>query len=54
VGGFRHVPVVDAQGKPVGLVGVRDVLRYLADYFPQEVKNLPPHTQSESMPRHGG
>ena len=54
VGGFRHVPIVDEADRPLGLVGVRDVLRYLAGYFPEEVKNLPPHTQSEELPRNGG
>jgi CBS-domain-containing membrane protein len=25
-GGFRHVPVVDANGKPLGMVSARDAL----------------------------
>ena len=29
VGGFRHVPIVDA-GRPVGVVSARDVFRHLA------------------------
>lgn len=30
VGGFRHVPVLDEDGKtPIGIVSVKDVLRYL-------------------------
>ena len=27
-GGYRHVPVVD-NGKPVGMISVRDILRHL-------------------------
>ena len=30
VGGYRHLPVVD-EGKPVGMVSVRDVLRHVLD-----------------------
>lgn len=29
VGHYRHLPLVDAQGKPVGIISVRDILRYL-------------------------
>ena len=28
-GGFRHLPVVDEDGRPIGVVSVRDVLRAL-------------------------
>ena len=42
VGGFRHVPVVDAMGCPSSVVSVRDVVEFLVDFFPQHVLNLPP------------
>ena len=29
LGGYRHIPVVDSQDVPVGIISVRDVLRYL-------------------------
>ena len=29
MGGFRHVPVLSADGKPFSIVSIRDVLRYL-------------------------
>ncbi len=29
IGGFRHIPIVDSQGKVSGIVSVRDILRYL-------------------------
>ncbi len=41
VGGFRHVPVVDAQDRPVFVISVRDVVEFLVDAFPREVLNLP-------------
>jgi CBS domain-containing protein len=43
VGGFRHVPLVDEQGRPVGVVSVKDVVNYLADVFSQDVFTVPPN-----------
>jgi CBS domain-containing protein len=31
LGGFRHIPIVDAEGHPTGIISVRDILRYLTD-----------------------
>lgn len=55
-GGYRHLPVTDEQGAPVGLVTTRDIIEHLADYFPSDVLNLPPRlNQDESIPtREGG
>jgi len=29
LGGFRHIPIVNEQCEPIGLVSVRDILKYL-------------------------
>jgi CBS domain-containing protein len=42
VAGNRTVPLVDAERRPVGVVTVSDVIRWLADLFPEAVLNLPP------------
>ena len=42
VGGFRHVPAVDDEGRPVAIVSVRDVVGFLVESFPEEILNLPP------------
>ena len=42
VGGFRHVPLVDAQRRPVGIVSVRQVVDWVVDFFPEHVLNVPP------------
>jgi signal-transduction protein with cAMP-binding, CBS, and nucleotidyltransferase domain len=42
VGGYRHVPVVDATMKPIAVLSMRDVVRYLCSFFEKEVANLPP------------
>jgi CBS domain-containing protein len=41
-GRFRNVPIVDDEGLVAGIVRPQDVLRYLAEAFPEEVLNLPP------------
>ena len=28
-GGYRHLPIVDAKGTPIGVISVRDILAYL-------------------------
>jgi len=42
VAGYRTVPLVDGERKPVGVVTVSDVIRWLAGLFPEAVLNLPP------------
>jgi CBS domain-containing protein len=42
VGGFRHVPIVNARGCPAGVISVRDVVEFLVEAFPNEILNLPP------------
>jgi len=40
--GFRHVPITDDDGRPVGVVSMRDIIEYLSGFFPKDVLNLPP------------
>jgi CBS domain-containing protein len=32
VGGFRHVPILDADDRLVGVISIRDILRFLTDH----------------------
>lgn len=41
-GRYRNVPLVDDDGTLVGVVRPVDVLKYLAEAFPEELLNLPP------------
>ena len=41
-GNYRHVPIIDTENRPVGMVSIRDVISYLVEEFPQEVLTLPP------------
>ncbi len=33
LGGYRHLPVVDARGRAVGIISIRDILRFLCIRF---------------------
>jgi CBS domain-containing protein len=41
-GGYRHLPVVDEHGQPVGTLSVKRIVHYLVEHFPTVVYNLPP------------
>ena len=41
VGGFRNVPVVNDEMHPVGIIGISDIISTIADYFQDEIINLP-------------
>jgi len=41
-GRYRNVPVVDSAGRLLGVVRQSDIIKYLAESFPEELLNLPP------------
>ena len=51
--GYRHLPVLDDAGEPLGVLSVKDVVRYLVEYFPAKVYNLPP-TPDQTQPAREG
>lgn len=44
----RHLPIVDDRGHVLGLISIRDILAYIAERFPEDMLNLPPHPDHES------
>ena len=52
-GGYRHLPMVDAQGRPTGVLAVRGIVHYLVDHFPETVYNLPPNPNAAPSEREG-
>jgi CBS domain-containing protein len=42
MGGYRHVPLTDEAGRPVGVVSIKDIVALIVDLFPAPVLNLPP------------
>jgi CBS domain-containing protein len=40
--GYRTIPIVDDAGRPIGITTVGDVVKWLAEIFPEAVLNLRP------------
>lgn len=53
-GGYRHIPVLDGQGRPVGIVSMRDVVKFIVSLFPAVVLNEPPEPGLSARKLHGG
>ena len=41
-GAYRHLPVVDEEHRPVGVLSAKRIVRYLVEHFPALVYNHPP------------
>jgi CBS domain-containing protein len=52
-GGYRHLPVVDESGRPVGILSVKRIVHYLVEHFPGTVYNLPPDPGAVPLERDG-
>ncbi len=53
-GRFRNVPVVDDDRRLVGVVRQIDILKFLAESFPEELLNLPPRPHQRMEQAEGG
>jgi CBS domain-containing protein len=53
VGGYRHLPLVD-EGSLIGLLSIRDLLRYIVLFFPKEFLNQPSDPSGEPSSPWGG
>jgi len=54
VGRFRHVPLVDEEGRAVGIISTTDLVDLLVELCPEEVLNLPPEPELANHPRPEG
>ena len=52
-GAFRHLPIVDKDLSPTGVLAVHGIVRYLVDHFPETVYNLPPDPKAAPKAREG-
>jgi CBS domain-containing protein len=52
-GGYRRLPVVDADGRPQGVLKVTGILHYLVEHFPNVIYNLPPKPHHSTQHREG-
>lgn len=40
IGGYRHIPIIDQDGKPSFMVSVKDVVSFIFEQFPAEINNI--------------
>jgi hypothetical protein len=52
-GGYRHLPMIDGEGRPTGVMAVHGIVHYLVDHFPATVYNLPPDPKATTKEREG-
>ncbi len=52
-GGYRHLPVVNGDGRPTGILSARRLVHYLVEHFPAIVFNLPPDPNQYPETREG-
>lgn len=53
-GRYRNVPLLDQEDHLMGVVRPQDVLKYLAEAFPEELLNLPPRPHQKMEQPEGG
>lgn len=53
-GRYRNVPLVDDRRHLVGVVRQVDIIKYLAESFPEELLNLPPRPHQRMRAAEGG
>ena len=53
LGGYRHVPLVDEDQRPVGIISVRDIVDYVVEHHADLVYNLPPEPGVHPNAREG-
>ncbi|MCM8794574.1 MAG: CBS domain-containing protein [Candidatus Omnitrophica bacterium] len=49
-----HIPIVDEEGRLAGIISVRSVIKFLAEFYPTEVYNLPPDPDQIMRTAEGG
>lgn len=52
-GGYRRLPMVNDIGKPIGMVKVSGILRYLVEHSPRAIYTLPPDPKRKPSERDG-
>jgi CBS domain-containing protein len=53
-GRYRNVPLLDEEDHLVGVIRPTDILKYLAEAFPEELLNLPPRPHQKMEKPEGG
>lgn len=51
---FYHIPLIDKNGELVNVLSVRTLIRFLAEFYPTEIYNLPPNPTQVMKSQEGG
>ena len=51
---FYHIPLVNDQGELVNVLSVRTLIRFLGEFYPTEIYNLPPRPDQIVETQEGG
>ena len=54
VRGYRHVPIVDSEGRPLAVLSLREVVSFVVELLPGRVLNLPPDPRLGAHSADGG
>jgi CBS domain-containing protein len=52
-GGFRRLPIIDGNRKPIGVVQVASIVHYLVEHFPKTIYNQPAVSHPATQHREG-
>ncbi|MBI1882880.1 MAG: CBS domain-containing protein [Chlamydiae bacterium] len=53
-GNFYHIPLVDENNHLMNVLSVRTLIRFLSEFYPTEVYNLPPKHDQIILTQEGG
>ena len=53
-GGYRHIPIINEENKPIGIITMQDIINHLGNYFYEDIVNLPPNPIRKQANREGG
>ena len=54
VGHYRHVPIVDAERRPLHVISIKDVMAYVLEPLHDLIVSIPPEPFRGQSGRHGG
>lgn len=50
---YRYMPVISSEGQVLGTLTHYAIIKYISDYFPEEIYNLPPEPDRFAQARAG-
>jgi CBS domain-containing protein len=53
MGGYRHIPIIDEEEAPRGIVSVKDIVGFVVEHAPKAVYNLPADPRTHGKRREG-